>query len=347
MQHAIFLGKTSPTASRKLTIKEFTKEPQEAKSRARDAAREEAHFERVDEKAAREASREERRRLKVEIREIREQKVQTDKEAALQRAAELVQSNCVPIEITGGAAAATAAVNAVVNANSTKPVEIKIKAPEKRTRSSIVVSTAHDLQQIVTHSRNLWEKYNAIAKQHNQKVSWITIAKELGIHVKVREKYARMYSRAEQRGFDFDSYGHYKMKDYPNIFLYPTVSEGAKRDDSVETSAKRQKPSKQIIQRQILENMIPGTIGLCKALQNTQQTYSSSCNSETINTPKRNAVKVEGTVIPGTIDEYNILQNAQELSLSSSSNSDTANSPKSPQHSIEPVVTPVISLEQK
>lgn len=31
-----------------------------------------------------------------------------------------------------------------------------------------------------------------IAKEHNQKVNWVTIAKELGIHVKVREKYSRM-----------------------------------------------------------------------------------------------------------------------------------------------------------
>lgn len=48
------------------------------------------------------------------------------------------------------------------------------------------------LVQICTHAKNLWAKYNAIAKEHNQKVNWITVAKELGIHVKVREKYSRM-----------------------------------------------------------------------------------------------------------------------------------------------------------
>ena len=37
----------------------------------------------------------------------------------------------------------------------------------KKSRSAIVVSTAHDLHQIVTHSKNLWTKYNAIAKEHN------------------------------------------------------------------------------------------------------------------------------------------------------------------------------------
>lgn len=83
---------------------------------------------------------------------------------------------------------------------------------EKKTRSRIVVSTANDLHQIVTHSKNLWAKYNAIAKEHNQKVNWITVAKELGIHVKVREKYARMHARAEARGFDFATCGHYKIK---------------------------------------------------------------------------------------------------------------------------------------
>lgn len=38
-------------------------------------------------------------------------------------------------------------------------------------------------------------------------MSWGTVAKELGIHVKVREKYARMHARALQRGFDFKTCG--------------------------------------------------------------------------------------------------------------------------------------------
>ena len=33
-----------------------------------------------------------------------------------------------------------------------------------------------------------------IAREHSQRVNWSTVAKELGIHVKVREKYSRMVS---------------------------------------------------------------------------------------------------------------------------------------------------------
>ena len=156
----------------------------------------------------------------MEARARREMLSRQQKEIALQRAADLVQSNRVPIEITRGAAAATAAANAAVAANGLVPNTIE-QQPHKRARSSIVVSTAGDLHQIVMHSRNLWSKYNAIAKEHNQKVNWITVAKELGIHVKVREKYARMHTRALQRGFDFESCGHYKIKEHPHIFLEP------------------------------------------------------------------------------------------------------------------------------
>jgi hypothetical protein len=63
----------------------------------------------------------------------------------------------------------------------------------------------------VTHSNNLFLKYNAIAREHNQKISWALISRELGMHVKVREKYARMHSRALQRGFDFDKNGKSKL----------------------------------------------------------------------------------------------------------------------------------------
>ncbi len=51
------------------------------------------------------------------------------------------------------------------------------------------------------------------------------VAKELGIHVKVREKYARMHSRAEQRDFDWEKNGHFRIKDHPHIFLEPTEAE--------------------------------------------------------------------------------------------------------------------------
>jgi hypothetical protein len=179
------------------------------------------------EKAAKEAAREERRQKKVAIRDQREKFANEQKEAALQRAAELVASNRVPIEITRGAAAAKAAASAVLSAAGALPPSPSedMLGSRKKPRSAIVVSTASDLHRIVTHSKNLWAKYNAIAKEHSQKVNWITVAKELGIHVKVREKYARMHSRAEQRGFDWVRHGHWKLKDHPDIFLEPTPAE--------------------------------------------------------------------------------------------------------------------------
>lgn len=232
------------------------------------------------ERMAREAMREERRAKKASLRMQRERFAQEQKEAALQRAAELVLSNRVPIEITRGAAAAKAVVgqhsshqtgvpigqqnmmypppSLLAQSDQQSPVpaihatvpgsgpgtigeatSTLLASPTfgttihndpnmgamKKQRSAIVVSTAMDLHQIVTHSKNLWAKYSAIAKEHNQKVNWITVAKELGIHVKVREKYARMHSRAEQRGFDWAKDGHWKIKDHPEIFVEPTLSE--------------------------------------------------------------------------------------------------------------------------
>jgi len=174
----------------------------------------------------------------------RERLAQEQKEAALRRAAELVASNRVPIEITragafrsrsrnkqpppplpGMVVAKEAAGEPVANGSKRAAPEIASKVPKKRRRSAIVVSTASDLDRIVTHSQNLWAKYNAIAKEHNQRVNWITVAKELGIHVKVREKYARMHSRACQRNFDFVRNGHWKIKDHPEIFQEPTPAE--------------------------------------------------------------------------------------------------------------------------
>jgi len=178
------------------------------------------------EREARDASREERRRKKLEIRMQREKFAQEQKDAALKRAAELVASNRVPIEITRGAAAAKAAATAALAAGGViQPIPDPSVEAMKKHRSAIVVSTAGDLHQIVMHSKNLWTKYNAIAKEHNQKVNWITVAKELGIHVKVREKYARMHARAEQRGFDWEKSSHWKIKDHPEVFLEPTQAE--------------------------------------------------------------------------------------------------------------------------
>lgn len=84
--------------------KRVAQERKEQKARER-----EAHAVRkAQERAAREATKEERKRKKVEIREHREKLVKEQKDAALKRAAELVSSNRVPIEITRGAAAAKA-----------------------------------------------------------------------------------------------------------------------------------------------------------------------------------------------------------------------------------------------
>jgi hypothetical protein len=190
--------------------------------------REAAHIRKASDRAAREISREERRQKKLKIRHNREQVIRHQKEAALARAAELVRSNRVPIEITRGAAAAQAAANAAVAMmdsvrSKEEDVHNNNAMMKKKQRSDIVVSTASDLDRIVTHAKNLWTKYNAIAKQHNQKVNWSTVSKELGIHVKVREKYARMHSRALQRGFDFKLCGHFKIKEHPHIFLDPIV----------------------------------------------------------------------------------------------------------------------------
>jgi hypothetical protein len=216
------------------------------------------------EKTARENAREEKRTRKLFAREQRERFAQEQKEAALRRAADLVASNRVPIEITragalrnrgiknkqlpqhqqqpqaplpgmvgadpgaakvGGTSSPGANTNGSVGAPVSETTTTSLAVPRKRLRSAIVVSTASDLDRIVTHSQNLWSKYNAIAKEHNQRVNWITVAKELGIHVKVREKYARMHSRACQRNFDFIRNGHWKIKDHPEIFQEPTAAE--------------------------------------------------------------------------------------------------------------------------
>ena len=83
-----------------------TLERKEQRLRERDAIA----IRKSSERAARETSREERRRKKLELRLQREKFAHEQKEAALKRAAELVASNRVPIEITRGAAAAKVSV---------------------------------------------------------------------------------------------------------------------------------------------------------------------------------------------------------------------------------------------
>mmetsp|Transcript_43398 Transcript_43398/g.74062 ORF Transcript_43398/g.74062 Transcript_43398/m.74062 type:complete len:568 (+) Transcript_43398:156-1859(+) len=256
-----------PMGAAKIRQAAMKSQERRLKAEMREREREAYSIRKAAEKAARLAKREERRQRKIAMRRQREELAQRQKEAALRRAAELVQSNRVPIEITRGAAAAQAAANAAV-ASAAIPAAVAIvpplantPAPAKKGRSSIVISTASDLDQIVTHSNNLWAKYNAIAKEHNQKVNWIVVAKELGIHVKVREKYARMHARAKARGFDFVNWGHYRIKDYPQYFLDPLgpVSVPLLTPAKIEELSGKQPPMEAGSQDQHQQHLQPGT----------------------------------------------------------------------------------------
>lgn len=184
----------------------------------------------AEEKAARAASREERRRKKIETIRKRAEITKKQREGAIKRVAQLVESACAP---DFSALAATKPAPAAYQQKQPflypgapfAPWPTSVLAappsPVRKNRSSIVISTAADLDQIVTYSNSLWAKYNAIAKEQNKKVKWSMVSKELGINVKVREKYARMHSRATMRGFDFVNWGHYRIKDYPQYFHEP------------------------------------------------------------------------------------------------------------------------------
>jgi len=177
------------------------------------------------EKAAREQKRQEKRQEKLSKLRKNQELRELQKQAALQRAAAAVQSDRIPLEITQGAAAVSAVTESVSLPASFEASVSSHKTsgecPRKKTRSSITVSTASELDLIVTHSNNLWAKYNAIAKANDQKVSWKLVSKELGIGLKVREKYTRMHSRAMARGFDFVNCGHYRIRDWPQFFTDP------------------------------------------------------------------------------------------------------------------------------
>ena len=208
-----------------------------------------------EEKADRAASREENRKRKAEKMKRRAEAIKMQREGAIKRVAQLVESTHVPdfsaetatkpnsppalkqpfmspaqfAQWPNSAFAAGQLMNQpfipaqFAHWPSTAPAPA-VFAPPPRTRSrrsAIVVSTAADLDQIVTYSNILWAKYNAVAKQHNKKVRWSMVAKEMGINVKVREKYSRMHSRAKMRGFDFVNWGHYRIKDYPQYFVEP------------------------------------------------------------------------------------------------------------------------------
>lgn len=225
---------------------------------------------RAQEHADKEATREERRRQKLEIRIERDRFARQQKEAAMRRAAELVASNRVPIEITRGVAAAKAAEAKIKAVSKTVQVTKSDEEPVKK-RSAIVVSTANDLHQIVTHAKNLFAKYSAIAREHNQRVSWTTIARELGIHVKVRQKYSRMHTRAEQRNFDWQRNGHWKIKDHPEIFIEPT---------EVEKRAKMPLPprdeAKTVMVDETNKEISPREVNDCQNLDNSVSNTASS-----------------------------------------------------------------------
>jgi hypothetical protein len=115
--------------------------------KARD--REQQALRKAQERAVRESTREERRRKKLEIREQREKHLKDQKAAALRRAAELVSSNRVPIEITRGAAVAKAAATTTATSPATVPMPaIDESGARKKPRSAIVVSTAGDLHSV-------------------------------------------------------------------------------------------------------------------------------------------------------------------------------------------------------
>jgi len=183
-----------------------------------------------EEKADRAASREENRKRKAEKMKRRAEAIKKQREGAIKRVAQLVESACAS---DFSALAATKPAPAAYQQKQPflypgapfAPWPTSVLAappsPVRKNRSSIVISTAADLDQIVTYSNSLWAKYNDMAKEQNKKVKWSMVSKELGINVKVREKYARMHSRATMRGFDFVNWGHYRIKDYPQYFHEP------------------------------------------------------------------------------------------------------------------------------
>ena len=123
----------------------LTREFKDARNREREVLAQQ----KATERATREAIRLERKLNVQEIQQARKKFVAEQKEAALKRAAELVSSNRVPIELTRGRAAAKAAQASV---------ESEAKQNGWRNKSAVVVSTAADLHKIVTFAKNLYAK---------------------------------------------------------------------------------------------------------------------------------------------------------------------------------------------
>ena len=148
-QNLVIPGVQVPTYLNGMVTKDprymITADQKEVKNRHREAA----YMRRAVDRATREASREEKRQKKLKLRQSREQAIKLQKEAALARAEELVRSNRVPIEITRGAAAAQAAADAAVEMMGFKQNDDEGDS-KKRHRSDIIVSTASDLNRIVS-----------------------------------------------------------------------------------------------------------------------------------------------------------------------------------------------------
>ena len=158
-----------------------------------------------------------KKRKATDDRGVKKRLAQEQKEEAFSRAAELLNCNHVPIGIVEGPSASFSSMSPPDATMFAEPGKRK----KQKKRSSIIVSTAEELDTIVTNAQNLFDKYTQIARNHNQRVTWQTVSSEIGINVKVREKYARYHVRAKARGFNFKTHGHVKIKDYPEIFMHP------------------------------------------------------------------------------------------------------------------------------
>eukprot|EP00815_Leptocylindrus_aporus_P012014 CAMPEP_0116051804 /NCGR_PEP_ID=MMETSP0322-20121206/1196_1 /TAXON_ID=163516 /ORGANISM="Leptocylindrus danicus var. apora, Strain B651" /LENGTH=331 /DNA_ID=CAMNT_0003534619 /DNA_START=517 /DNA_END=1512 /DNA_ORIENTATION=+ len=104
-------------------------------------------------------------------------------------------------------------------------------------RSHIIVSTAKDLDLVIQEAEALFSKHCEAAKTTGQRVSWQIVASEMGLNVKVREKYARYHARAKARGFDFKNNGDFKIKDHPEIFIDPLTASDSEINSSDEYSS--------------------------------------------------------------------------------------------------------------
>ena len=136
-----------------------------------------------------------KRMLSHDVRDSREVKKmvsQQKKEEAFSRVQALLQSDHLPVE-----------TNRSDSSSPDSHQTGKQSSKKVKSRSCIVVSTAKDLNTIVTQSNMLFQKYTTAVKRKKggkERVTWQQVAREIGIGVKVREKYARWHARAKVRG---------------------------------------------------------------------------------------------------------------------------------------------------